>query len=43
MFYMTHYPDVLHHPKEDLAFERIKQRAADSGRIVDELTEQHAY
>ena len=42
MFYMTHYPDVLHHPKEDLAFARIKQRAADSGRIVDELTEQHA-
>ena len=42
MFYMTHYPDELHHPKEDLAFARIKQRAADSGRIVDELTEQHA-
>ena len=42
MFYMTHYPDVLHHPKEDLAFARIKQHAADSGPIVDELTEQHA-
>jgi len=20
MYYMTHYPDVLHHPKEDLVF-----------------------
>jgi len=42
MFYMTHYPDVLHHPKEDLAFARIKERAADAGPTVDELTGQHA-
>jgi hemerythrin-like domain-containing protein len=21
MFYMTHYSDLLHHPREDLAFE----------------------
>src|SRR5678815_1568332 len=26
MFYMTHYPDVLHHPKEDVAFGRIAAR-----------------
>ncbi len=42
MFYMTHYPDVLHHPKEDLAFARIKEREVDAGPIVDELSEQHA-
>jgi hemerythrin-like domain-containing protein len=42
MYYMTHYPDVLHHPKEDLAFARIKERAADARPIIDELTEQHA-
>ena len=24
MFYMTHYSDVLHHPKEDLVFAKIK-------------------
>ena len=36
MFYMTHYLNQLHHPKEDSAFARIKQCAADSGRIVDE-------
>jgi hemerythrin-like domain-containing protein len=42
MFYMTHYPDVLHHPKEDLAFARIKEREVSARPIVDELTEQHA-
>ena len=42
MFYMTHYPDVLHHPKEDLAFARIAERDADARPIVDQLTEQHA-
>jgi hemerythrin-like domain-containing protein len=42
MFYMTHYPDVLHHPKEDLACARIKERDVNARPIVDELTEQHA-
>jgi hemerythrin-like domain-containing protein len=26
MFYMTHYPDAFHHPREDLAFARIGER-----------------
>jgi hemerythrin-like domain-containing protein len=42
MFYMTHYPDVLHHPKEDLAFAKIKERDATARGIVDQLAEQHA-
>jgi hemerythrin-like domain-containing protein len=42
MYYMTHYPDVLHHPREDLVFARIKERDAAAGRTVDELTVQHA-
>jgi hypothetical protein len=42
MFYMTHYPDALHHPKEDLAFARIKERQAGARAIVDELAGQHA-
>lgn len=42
MFYMTHYSDVLHHPKEDLAFARIKEREVNARPLVDELTEQHA-
>jgi hemerythrin-like domain-containing protein len=41
MFYMTHYPDVLHHPREDLAFSRIKEREVSARPIVDELAEQH--
>ena len=43
MFYMTHYPDVLHHPKEDLAFAKIKERDMNARPVVDELTEQHAH
>lgn len=42
MFYMTHYPDVLHHPREDLAFARILELDANSRPIVADLTEQHA-
>ncbi len=42
MFYMTHYPDVLHHPREDLAFARIRKADADLRPVVDQLTEQHA-
>jgi hemerythrin-like domain-containing protein len=42
MFYMTHYPDVLHHPKEDLAFARLAERSDRALSIVAELAEQHA-
>ena len=42
MFYMTHYPDALHHPKEDLAFAVIKKRERSAGPIIDALSEQHA-
>jgi hemerythrin-like domain-containing protein len=37
MFYMTHYPDVLHHPKEDLAFARIGARSPAARSLVDAL------
>ncbi|MCC7327218.1 MAG: hemerythrin domain-containing protein [Burkholderiales bacterium] len=42
MFYMTRYSDVLHHPKEDLVFAKIKEREHATARTVDELTRQHA-
>ena len=42
MFYMTHYSDVLHHPKEDLVFAKIKERDAAMAGIVDDLHRQHA-
>jgi hemerythrin-like domain-containing protein len=41
MFYMTHYPDVLHHPKEDLALARMRAQDPDVGAIADELDLQH--
>lgn len=41
MFYMTHYSDVLHHPKEDLAFARVKEREETARAVVDELIDQH--
>ena len=41
MFYMTHYSDVLHHPREDLALAKIRERQASAGPLVDELTRQH--
>jgi hemerythrin-like domain-containing protein len=42
MFYMTHYPDALHHPKEDMAFAVIHERERSAGPIIDALSEQHA-
>jgi hemerythrin-like domain-containing protein len=42
MFYMTNYPDVLHHPREDLAFARIRELDTGTGPMVDELSKQHA-
>ena len=42
MYYMTHYPDVLHHPKEDLVFAKIKERDGASAAKIDRLLEQHA-
>jgi hemerythrin-like domain-containing protein len=41
MFYMTHYPDVIHHPKEDLALARMRARDPDIGALADELDLQH--
>jgi len=42
MFYMTHYSDVLHHPKEDLVFAKIREREIGVAGTVDELAAQHA-
>lgn len=42
MYYMTHYPDQIHHPREDLAFARIVKREPGVRAAVDELLRQHA-
>jgi hemerythrin-like domain-containing protein len=41
MFYMTHYTDLVHHPREDLAFGRVKEREPSVEAVVDELEAQH--
>jgi len=43
MYYMTHYPDVVHHPKEDLVFARIKERDLSAAPAIDSLTRQHVF
>lgn len=40
-FYMVNYPDRFHHPKEDLLFAIIAERAPAARAHVDELTRQH--
>jgi hemerythrin-like domain-containing protein len=39
---MTHYPDVLHHPKEDLAFARIAERHFAAQSTIEKLAGEHA-
>jgi hemerythrin-like domain-containing protein len=41
MYYMTHHSDIVHHPKEDLVFARIKAHDERAGPAVDALTAQH--
>jgi hemerythrin-like domain-containing protein len=41
LYYMTHYSDVLHHPKEDLVFAKLKARNSDLTALVDTLTAEH--
>src|SRR5271157_3345517 len=41
MFYMTHYSDAMHHPREDLALARIMERDLKAAPIVDALALQH--
>lgn len=41
MRYMTHYPDLFHHPREDVVFKKLKQRDASARPIVDSLVEEH--
>ena len=40
-YYMTHYPDRFHHPKEDLAFARLAERDPEIRAKVDELARLH--
>ncbi|MFQ5544846.1 MAG: hemerythrin domain-containing protein [Acidiferrobacterales bacterium] len=41
MHYMVNYPDLVHHPAEDLIFAKLKHRDPDTGAEVDRLTAEH--
>jgi len=41
VYYMTHYPDQFHHPKEDIAFELVAKREASSRGLIEDLHRQH--
>lgn len=41
MEYMTHYPDVFHHPKEDILFRRLMLRSPTLRPLVDRLLTEH--
>ncbi len=41
VYYMTQYPDRFHHPKEDVAFERVLQREITAADVVESLHRQH--
>ncbi|HEX2530712.1 MAG TPA: hemerythrin domain-containing protein [Burkholderiaceae bacterium] len=42
LYYMTHYPDIFHHPKEDLTAARARDLDAGAATAVHELMRQHA-
>lgn len=41
MRYMTHYPDMHHHPNEELIFSRLAERSPSSHEDIDHLSEEH--
>ena len=41
LYYMTHYPDLFHHPKEDLVAARVRELDATTCAVLDELAQQH--
>ncbi len=41
MHYMVNYPDLVHHPTEDVVFEKLKERDPDTAAEIDHLTAEH--
>ncbi len=40
--YFLTFPDLFHHPKENLVLAKLRQRAPDLASTVDDLDDQHA-
>jgi hemerythrin-like domain-containing protein len=43
MRYVTGYPDMHHHPTEDIVFAQLKVRFPDAGKHVDRILSEHAH
>jgi len=41
IYYLIHYPDRFHHPKEDAAVERLLQKAPESHALAAQLKHEH--
>ena len=41
MHYMTNFPDLYHHPKEDLIFQRLRERQSGAVADIDEILSEH--
>ncbi len=41
MHYMTNFPDIYHHPKEDLVFKRLRERQAGAIPEIDDILHEH--
>lgn len=41
MGYMTHYPDLIHHPLEDLVFEHVINHDASTRTVLKSLLQEH--
>ncbi|HIP94795.1 MAG TPA: hypothetical protein EYH20_05610, partial [Leucothrix sp.] len=39
--YIQHYPDLVHHPKEDRVYDIFKQRSHEAADIVNQLQKDH--
>ncbi|TJY61923.1 hypothetical protein E4T66_06665 [Sinimarinibacterium sp. CAU 1509] len=42
MYYMTHYPDLVHHAREDLIFRRLAQHDPSLTDVVEQQLAEHA-
>jgi len=41
VYYLRHYPDVVHHPQEDIVFARLLERDPEMKPLVDRLGQEH--
>jgi len=41
--YTLHYPDLVHHPKEDLVFARLVRRDPEARAAIGDLVEEHKH